>query len=989
MRLKDVLALPKSSDSIELLKTFLNQPLSYHDYMAAFLHYMSILFQIKAYDILIQESISVVKKYDTTQYDVSMDEVLHILINTLLEREAFDQVYLYIEKRKNKLPYQDKYKVFLQEYTYLTKLNKPTELFLKEIMELPMTDALSQFFISKIIEGLIDRKEFLEAQTQLNAFNHILKDDMISLKLPILLGLKSYSEILEILKPLMHHMTHEYLYYLLNAYIGLNSLQKAINLEVDNEALLELESPYQLLLYQTLLDMYKSMNNMMSIKIYEEKINKFKSLHKKKNKVLQELPSINQHQLPQYNQVIKSQNAPSIETFEKVIDFMQKVSSLDMTWPFREILRNMSMYLQLLSPIHTIVMYALHEKQLFIFKKDRLYDKKLKPVNLEHTMIDYIQHTMIEGYIDLHHFENKKDIVTDQLYQGVHHMYGYKNDFMIMMGYYHEAGEIYASEVDILSVYFNQVLQVYQFKNALQSYKFQTDMFQNLLKHPQLLIRIYLDGLCQYSLQAKSLFSIQDETTLNDFIHIVPIHQKSSYQEHIKNLYNYVSSESQFNLEIDGRSYREYAFVKNHEDQPLVISYFIDMTEIEQKQKTFVEHVHTDSVTQLSNMAGFQKQFNMHVHTKCTFLKIELSKQIKYLYGQKHYLQYFKEFAHLTKKLCQTDFIYVMDEQHVIVVLNYNDIRAVTKTIRLYMDKVLSWIPKSIPQETFTPYVGVLRYPVVTTDQNMEVILEYLDIALLKAQHAVYPFMHDFQYQDYEDDQKEQYILDQMHEAINHKQFSIGFHQIINQTQNKVWMYESFAYIPHLDVDEKDMRKIAKKRKRIHELDLTHFERVCLMLSEMYTLTSKYIKILVPMDKETLIHHLTLETLSKLIQEYQIPPHIIHINIDGDFKASVHSVLFDDLQRLGIDIHVSSLKTALYYHCEALHFDIKNPDSKMIQYLKTIQTFCETNHMTFVVRNVSNKDIKNLLQKEMLSYIEGPIYKRLTQDALFTKVIQK
>jgi len=156
----------------------------------------------------------------------------------------------------------------------------------------------------------------------------------------------------------------------------------------------------------------------------------------------------------------------------------------------------------------------------------------------------------------------------------------------------------------------------------------------------------------------------------------------------------------------------------------------------------------------------------------------------------------------------------------------------------------------------------------------------------------------------------------------------------------------------------------------------------------MFDATGKYIKILIPIDKETLIHHLSMETLSNLFQTYHIPPHIIHLNIDGDFKASVHSVLFEDIKRLGIDIHVSSLKTALYYPCEALHFDIKRPDAKMIAYLKTIQGFCRENQMDFVIRNVTTKEIKQQLFKESIDCIEGPIYKKLTQEALFNKVIQ-
>lgn len=987
MKLKDVLALPKSKDSIELLKIFLNNPLSYHDYMAAFLHYMNILFHIQSFDVLIIDTEAVITKFDTPNFDLFMDQAYQLYIDTLILNDDFEKAQTYINKRKEKLTYIDKHKVFLQEFEYLTKLNLEVYAYIESILELPMPKETYRFFASKLIHKSIDERKFDEADVYLQKLEETLGDTDLELKLQILAGLNDYEKMLKIVLPLQKNMTPMILYYFVVCYIGLKMYQKAINLEVEYEYLMEEENPFKLLYFDTLLHLYKTLNNTLSIKEYEQKIKNCQTSLKKKQKTTDIKKQVSQEMSTQKD-ALNVFVPKTLETYEKMTSFLQKMTMIDLTEPFREILRHLGMISQRITPFQTLVFYMKHEKTLYFFKKDRLYDKKLKPHQLEHTTIDYILEQGVEGHLDVHQFEHKKDVVTELTYQGVHHMYGYFNEHIVMLSYYKELDQSYASEDDVLRVIFMNSVLMYQFKHQLNTFTYQADVNHMVLKHPNIIMRIQKDGRSTFSKQAQQHFDIEEDASLNEFLEIIPVTFRSKYQEHMKKLHSFHVVESTFEFQIGEKLYKEFSVVHNYDNEALIMSVFEDNTQmIHQKQDVYV-HAHTDAMTQLPNITAFQDAFETLIKEKITFLKVELSKHIQYLYGQKNYFQYFKEFAHLTKKVCQSDSVYIVDHHHILVILPYNDVRTVTKTVKTYLDKVLSWMPKSIPQEPFMPFIGALRYPVVTSDQKVDVILSYLDIALSKASLKPYPFMHDFQYQDFESDQKEQYILDQIHEAITHKQFSIGFHQIIHQSQNKVWMYESFAYIPHLDVDEKDIKRIAKKRKRMYEFDIAHFERVCIMLKSMFDATGKYIKILIPFDKETLIHHLSLETLSHLLQRYDIPSHIIHLNIDGDFKASVHSILFEDIKRLGIDIHVSSLKTALYYNCEALHFDIKRPDAKMIAYLKTIQAFCRENQMDFVIRNVSTKEIKQQLFKESIDCIEGPIYKRLTQEALFNKVIQ-
>ena len=79
MRLKDVLALPKDVNSLPLLKSYLNQSLDYHDHMAAFLHYIDILYYVKSYEILIQESEGKLTIFNSIFGDISSKYFLFML----------------------------------------------------------------------------------------------------------------------------------------------------------------------------------------------------------------------------------------------------------------------------------------------------------------------------------------------------------------------------------------------------------------------------------------------------------------------------------------------------------------------------------------------------------------------------------------------------------------------------------------------------------------------------------------------------------------------------------------------------------------------------------------------------------------------------------------------------------------------------------------------------------------------------------------------
>lgn len=289
MRLKDVLALPKDVNSLPLLKSYLNQSLDYHDHMAAFLHYIDILYYVKSYEILIQESEQALQRYLKSDYDEMLDQLMNMMIDAFLELEKYQHVDKYIQLRLERLPVLKKHHVYKQMVKYKTAVNQQPVIWLQSVIEEDMPNDTFKVLSELLLNAYIKQKDF-EMAFHLHQYmvSKLTSPYMIEL-CQIYDGLNKYNEIIHALKPMMKsNVLPEYVFYLIKAYIQSQQLQRAINLEVEYETLFEqADESIRVKYYNMMLALYEDMGNNISINVYKVHLNKIQSKQRKQQKQTQ------------------------------------------------------------------------------------------------------------------------------------------------------------------------------------------------------------------------------------------------------------------------------------------------------------------------------------------------------------------------------------------------------------------------------------------------------------------------------------------------------------------------------------------------------------------------------------------------------------------------------------------------------------------------------------------------------------------------------
>jgi GGDEF domain-containing protein len=983
MTLKEVLQLPKDVHSLQLIKTYLNQPLDYHDQIAAFSHYTSILFHLFSYDVLIKEVAIFLDRYLTSDYDERIDSIMAIYIDSAQALQRYQDVKKMIEERKKRLPLLKQYLTFEQEYKYLEILNQLSSTWvldqlqdhIPQYIQIKMKTALLETYIT---EGqyqlaLEHIQTFTKEEKKASFETYILILDALQLLETILLEYKERND---------QTYTHFDVYYLVKTYIALGEDQKVINLEVDHEAFMDQVHPYKMKYYDLLLHFYERIQNALSVKIYQQKLKTLKNQEK-----ISKVETQSKDQKVNI-ELISQPKTKSIQTLERVQQVMKDLFSMHHDLSYRDDLRLKSILLNRLSHFDTYVIYKASSRTLYFYKKERFYDKKIKPEQLEHTFLKHMMHLEKDGFIERPFFEGYQDILTQKKYENLTHMYVYRFEDMILMFYFEKPIEIYAEDDDVLRLASQYLGYELASQDQYMSLMKQDIILNTFLSYSQVPVKYYFQGRIKHGQKAVQLLHVDKEETLQSYLEKMVLDDRKTYQDAMNQLINLNVKTVEIIYTISQTRVKEVMHATFIENDILIISSFENVQAQFQAIEDIQKDAMRDPLTKVMNFNAFKRDFESLVKHKVTFLLIDIQPHIIYLYGMKKYHAYFLDFTKETIKFFSEDQLYVLNDHQLIAIMPGNDIRTIERHLEAYQKMMTHYYSKAISSETYVMHIGILRYPVSTKQQDFESIMHYLHIALYQAKLSSNK-RHDFSFSDYEHDLKEQYLLDQMHEAMNHDQFEIGFHQIIDQSSNKMWMYESFIYLKNLNVSHQDMVLIAKKRHRLFDLDMAHIKVVFEMLIQLYAKTSSYIKIVVPIDAETIKNPHFNAFITRYMMQYKIPKQIFHINIIGDLKASTYINLIKDLIGLGIGIQTSSLKVALYYPVQALHFDVKHPDEKMMLYLKSIQTMMQTFQIDFVIRNVLTKEIKQQLQKEMLTLIEGPIYKKLTKQQVFEKVTYK
>jgi EAL domain-containing protein (putative c-di-GMP-specific phosphodiesterase class I)/GGDEF domain-containing protein len=675
--------------------------------------------------------------------------------------------------------------------------------------------------------------------------------------------------------------------------------------------------------------------------------------------------------------------------FDLIYDFMHYAHVIAHQLLLRDYLRAFFMHIEPHINFKECMIYLEDfSPNFYHYKKERLYDKDLPKNRLEHTHLEYVLQTENEVVESTKTLKWQKNILTDQDFNDdVNFVYAFplssKGVFTI---YFEEEvldpGQFY----DVLKLISAILDGHFKEEKRLEEGKKDRRYFQRAFNSPIFYYRELTQTSSTYNDQAIELFHVEKHHHIELFLKDVSYEHIHLYKDAISYLFNHVGETKNLSYRYQEKYIYEKMYSLKKGDEVIIMSTFNDQTDNIKATQDLIEKATIDQDSGLSNMNALINDLNELIKDKASLVLIELERDLKQIYGSDRMAQYFREFGMQTKKFFEDGQTYRTDYRQLLVVIPNNDIRTVTKVIKDYLKFLENYQSNVIKYEKFQVNMGILRYPVVTTETSISKLLRFLNIALDKAKREHEDQFVFFVFSDYEDELFEQQVIDQLNLAIESKSLGILFNQLTDIKKNRVWQYESELMIPNLAIDGKYLLAIAKKRNRLVDLERYHIERVCQFLSELEKETERLIKVTIPISKETFLDPTFNPYILGMFKSYGIPFEFVRLKCDMELRPNHYAPQIQELIDHGISLDTTSLEMALNYPFHALHLDLKKDSDKWQNYVVKVKELLDTYHMALIMRNVKSKEQKEALDKLGIMYVEGSIYKEISDQGLIQKI---
>ncbi len=994
MRLSDILNLEKQPHSLSIIKDFLSQQsLSHLDYQAAYYTYFDIAMKLSLYDLVYEEGIHVFDEIKNQEETLYYEKILAFLIDASIELSKFEDAKRFINLRKEALPIINQYLGILDDIKYKKALNEPYIDDILKVLQDLIPDQVKIYCLKELLNLYEKDSQFEMALNQVYAlYEFDLQDEYIDREISLLIELgrldEAKTKALDELKKNPRQM--QIVLHLLNIYYLKKDYLKASNLDAEYEEAFENEGiSYQEKVYQLFVEIYKAMDNKLSLDLYKKKLKKLKKTSSKKidrevaEKEKDPVVIIERHE----EKAMVSKNL--LEMLEISTDLIEYAHMIDEKLPLREYLRIFFMHFEKYVKAKEFIIYLeSNDPNFFFYKKERLYDKTLVKSMVETTFISHVMHTGDELYELTKTFKWQKNVITQKEFtDDVAFVYAFPlGDIGCFSAYFSEPILDPAEYYDILKLVSSIIYAHMLDEKMMKNFKKENHMYRTIINSPIIAYRLHSDLGSTYNDMAMDLLGIEKHYHLELFLRDVSYEYVHKYKDALSACLTRPGEIRQLMYVYQNKHILEKMFSFKEGDETYVMSFFYDQTEAVDQAKELMNQATIDQTSGLFNKYALDQAMDELKEDKVSFCLIELDDHMKHIYGSEEMTLFFKEFAQLSKKFFNDGQVYRFDFNQILVALPFNDIRTVTKLLKDYLKHLDQYKSQVLNYEKFDVYIGVLRYPVVTVEKQKEKLYRFFDIALEKSKRLKEDKMYHFVYHDYEEELFEQQVIDYLNEAIETRQIGLVFNQVIDMNKNIVWQYESELVITELTIDSKYLLAIAEKRNRLIDIEHFHIEKVCEFLVELEKQTERLIKITIPISKQTFLDPKFNTFLLGTLKKYKIPYEFIRLKCDMELHPKHYMGQISELTDHGITLDTTSMDMAIHYPFYAVHMDIQRESVKFNAYLKRMKDMLDEFNIAFVIRGVKDRDQKELLQRLGIQYIEGALYKELPAPVLLRKI---
>ena len=995
MKTVDILSLPKNEASLSIVKSYLQNTLTKSEFELVFLRMLEIELFLNLNENVITEG----EEFLNTYADIESKHYSHLLkmlFEASLNSRDLDRAIYYLEEYGKYVPVLDEYKVTIEQIRLAKIMNKPVlDLIIKLIQE-PAPNEVKIPYHHELLNYYLEKQKYAEAQVILEELSNISNIKYYREELTILFGLGYFDEVIdkaERYKTIPEAIIPSVLA-LLKVYEIQQNHHRMTILDSEFESYFEnasLEDRREF--YQICANLYKELNIRQSEQHYLDNLKLLKKIETKQQKdaktiesnIIKDVEITKVQPRKKIVELSKTEEKRQISNFYDIFMFAENINE---KFILREYLRTLFIYIDNYIKPTDYAIY-LNDGLFYHYKKERLYDKRLIPEAINHTIVKKIISDQTEFFSNPLDFAQNIDIITQLPYShDVKYVYGIPLDDMgALLVYFNEEindPEIYYDFVKLLSaLIFSKIARESKVKVLRKENFFLTNIIQSNLVP----LRTLSETKTTYNDLAQQMFNQSSFQHIDDFIKNLKPNDVRVYREVIRKMFSKPNQSEVIEYQYHNQFIKERMVSILDEEEIKIISTFQDVTETIIKIETSELKAVRDPETNLYNLSYLRQQMTELFQTKVTFIAVELNLDNRHLFGPDDISLYFKEFVNITDKFFIDGVVYRTNFNEIMVTIPQNDIRAVENVLKEYISYIEDYQVLSIPYEDFKIKMGVLRYPTTTSHTNVDKILKFIDIAKEKSKLRKDYYYHIFSNSDYDEEVFEQAVLSHLNEALENKNLILKFSQIIDVTKNLVWQYESQLSLANLNVVPKYLTTIAKKRNRIIDLERYHIITVLDFLVKLSVETKYLINITIPISEETFLDSTFNSFLIGAIKERKIPFSFIRLKIDlTNVKTHHYAHKIHDLLTTGIALDTTALAMALTYPFNALYIDFNDSDIKWQTYYRELTKLLSEFHIALIATKINSKDGLQAVKRLGIKYAAGEIYPDITEQELFNQI---
>jgi len=996
MNTLDILSLEKTEASLSIIKSYLQTQLTKTDYELVFLKMLEVELFLGLSKNVITEGEDFLTNF-ADENSKHYSKLLKYLFDAALIEKDYDRLTYYLDERKKYGPILDDYLIILDEIKLAKILNEPYVYLLIEVTNSQAPNHVKIEVYEELLHHYLQKEKFLEAYEVFNDMQNVTNEKYYKEELDILYGLGQTAKVLELAESYkdIPEAVIPAVLTLLKVYFEQENYHQMTIIDSEYEPFFEDASiEDRIEFYEICVNLYKKLGIRQSEKYYNDNLKRVKKLEtkvkktetvKEEKKVKAEVTEV----VPRKKEATLSsiEEKRQISNFFDIFIFSENINE---KLVLRDYLRTLFIFIDNYITASNYVIY-LNDQRFYHYKKERLYEKRLIEEAINPTIIRNVIEKGHEYFSNPLDFDKNVDIITQLPYSNeVKYVYAIplekEGAFLVYFDEVVNDPEIYYDFIKLLgALIYSKISR----ENKIKGFRKENFFLSKIINSDLAPLRIVTESRTTYNSSGQKLLKEDESTYIDHFISKLKSDYIRNYRELIRKMLSSPNQVEEVKYQYQNLYIKEKLVSILDEDEIKVVSVFDDVTKTVIELETSEQKAITDRETNLYNLSHLKSKMNDLTNAKTTFISIELNLDNRHIYGPDNTSLYFKEFAKITDDFFVDGVTYRIDFNELMVTLPYNDIRAVNNILKNYINHLEKYQVTSIPYEQFQVKMGVLRYPVVTNQTNVDMLLKFIDIAKEKSKLRKDTPYHQFTYSDYEEEAFEQTILNYLNDSLEKKNLTLSFVQIIDIKKTVVWQYESEINIPNMKLDNRYIITLAKKRNRIIDLDRHHILKVLNFLVKLSQETKVLIKITIPISEETFVDPTFNAFLIGAIKDRKIPFSFIRLKIDlNNIKTHHHAHKIHELLNTGISLDTTALAMALTYPFNALYIDFNDSDIKWQTYYGNLSKMLEEFHITLIATNINSKDQIDTLNRLGIKLACGKLYPNISSEKLFNQILE-